>query len=120
MAPAENECSNVFFFDGFYIWFVCISFFEVELGDWFEIVLVPGAIDQPGSEAVGIGEEADVKDAELFASADRSRPTLEAWCAALHVATITQGTTAELFISMSTLATRSLCQLWMSMIARPP
>ena len=117
MAPAGNECYNVFFFDGFYIWFVCISFFGVELGDWFEVVLGPGVMDQPGSEAVGVGAEVDVKFSELFASGDRL------WRrdgAVLHVATITQGTTAELSISMSTLATRSLCRLWMSRIGCPP
>ena len=48
------------------------------------------------------------------------RPTLKAWLAAFHVATITQGTTAELSISMSTLATRSLCRLWMSRTGLPP
>ena len=69
-------------------------------------------MDQPGLEAVGIGAEADVKkNSELFASAKGWRPTLEAGRAALHVAAITQGTTAELSISMSTLATRSLCWL---------
>ena len=62
MAPAGNECYNVFLFDGFYIWFVCISFFGVELGDWFEVVLGPWVMDQPGSEAVRIGAEADVSD----------------------------------------------------------
>ena len=77
-------------------------------------------MDRPGSEAVGIGAEADVKNSELFASAELWRPTLEACGAALHVATITQGTTAELSISMSTLATRSLCRLRMSRIGRPP
>ena len=76
-------------------------------------------MDRPGSEAIGIGAEADVKNSELFASAERCRPTLEALRAALRVATITQGTTAELSISMSTLATRSLCRLWMSRIGRP-
>ena len=35
-------------------------------------------MDQPGSEAVGIGAEADVKDSEFFASKERWRPTLEA------------------------------------------
>ena len=35
-------------------------------------------MDQPGSEAVSIGAEADVKKIELFASAERWRPTLEA------------------------------------------
>ena len=38
---------------------------------------------------------------------------------ALHVAAITQGTTVELSIFMSTLATRSLCRLWMSRVGRP-
>ena len=78
MAPAGNECYNVFLFDGFYICFVCISFFGVELGDRFEVVLGPGVMDRPGSKAVGIGAEADVKISELFASADRWKPTLEA------------------------------------------
>ena len=77
MAPAGNGCYNAFLFDGFYIWFVCISFFGVELGDRFEVVLGPGVMDRPGSEAVGIGAEADVKNSELFASAERWRPTLE-------------------------------------------
>ena len=53
----------------------------------------------------------DVKNSELFASAERWRPTLEALRAALRVATITQETTAKLSISMSTLTTRSLCRL---------
>ena len=35
-------------------------------------------MDRPGSEAVGIGAEADVKNSELLASAERWRPTLEA------------------------------------------
>ena len=77
-------------------------------------------MDRPDSEAVGMGVEADVKNSEIFASAERWRPTLEACRAALHVAPITQGTAAELSISMSTLATRSLCRLWMSRIGRPP
>ena len=68
---ARREWVFVFFFDGFFIWFVCISFFGVELGDWFEVVLGPGLMDRPGSEAVGIGAEADVKNSELFASAER-------------------------------------------------
>ena len=38
----------------------------------------PGVMDQPGSEAVGIGAEADVKISELFDSEERWRPTLEA------------------------------------------
>ena len=84
----------------------------MELGDWFEVVQGPEVMDRPGSEAVGIGAE--------VASAERWRPTLEAWRATLHVATKTQGTTAELSISMSTLVTRSLCWLWMSRIGRPP
>ena len=46
-------------------------------------------MDRPGSEAIGIGAEADVKVSELFASAERWRPTLEASRAALRVATIT-------------------------------
>ena len=50
----------------------------MELGDRFEVVLGPGVMDQPGSEAVGIGAEADVNISELFASAERWRPTLEA------------------------------------------
>ena len=45
--------------------------FRVELGDWFEVVLGPGVMDQPGSEAVGIGVEAHVNISELFASAER-------------------------------------------------
>ena len=77
-------------------------------------------MDRPGSEAVGIGAEADVKNSEFFASAERWRPTLEACRTVFRVATITQGTTAELSISMSTLAIRSLCRLWMSRIGRPP
>ena len=36
-------------------------YFLEEFGDWFEVVLGPGVIDRPGSEAVGIGAEADVK-----------------------------------------------------------
>ena len=36
-------------------------------------------MDQPGSEAVGIGVEADVNISELFAGAERWRRTLEAW-----------------------------------------
>ena len=98
-APAGNECYNVFFFDAFYIWFLCISFFGVELGDWFEVVLGPGVMDRPGSEAVGIGAEADVKHSELFASAERWKPTLEACRAALRVATITQGTCSSIHIA---------------------
>ena len=43
---------------------------------------------QPGSEAVGIG-------AGLFASAERWRPTLEAWRAPLRVATITVPSNVE-------------------------
>ena len=35
-------------------------------------------MDRPGSEAVDIGAEADVKNSELFASAERWRPTLVA------------------------------------------
>ena len=35
-------------------------------------------MDRPGSEAVGIGAEADVNISELFASAERWRPSLEA------------------------------------------
>ena len=34
-------------------------------------------MDRPGSEAVGIRAEADVKNSELFASAERWRPTLD-------------------------------------------
>ena len=56
---------------------MCISFFGVELGDRFEVVLGPGVMDQPCSEAVGIGAEAYVHISELFASAERWRPTLE-------------------------------------------
>ena len=56
-------------------------------------------MDQPGSEAVGIRAEADVKKSELFASAERWRLTLEAWRAALHVATITQGTCSSIHIA---------------------
>ena len=78
MAPAGNECYDVFFVAGFYIRFVCISFFGVELGDWFGIVLGPGVKAQPGSEAVSIIAEADVTLSELFASAERWIPTLEA------------------------------------------
>ena len=98
MAPAGNECYNVFFFDGFYIWFVCISFFGVELGDWFEVVMGPGVMERPGSEAVGIGVEAE-KNSELFTSAERWRPTLEVWRAALRVATITQRTCSSIYIA---------------------
>ena len=90
--------------------------FGVELGDWFEVFLGPGVMDQPGSEAVGIGAEAYVNISEFLASTERWRPTLEAWRAALHVAMITQGTIAELSISMSNLATWSLCWLCMSRI----
>ena len=39
----------------------------MELGDGFEVVLGPGVMDRPGSEAVGIGAEAEVKISELFA-----------------------------------------------------
>ena len=53
-------------------------FFGEALGDWFEVVLGPGVMDQPGSEAVGIVAEADVKNSELFARAERWRRTLEA------------------------------------------
>ena len=56
-------------------------------------------MDRPGSEAVGIGAEADVKNSELFASAERWRPTLEACRAALRVATITQGTCSSIHIA---------------------
>ena len=35
-------------------------------------------MDQPGSEAVGVGAEADVNISELFVSTERWRPTLEA------------------------------------------
>ena len=35
-------------------------------------------MDRPGSDAVGIGAEADVKTSELFVSAEQWRPTLEA------------------------------------------
>ena len=39
-------------------------------------------MDRPGSEAVGIGAEADVKNSELFASAERwSAGALERWSA---------------------------------------
>ena len=99
VAPAGNECYNAFLFDGFYIWFVCISFFGVELGYWFEVVLGPGVVDRPGSEVVGIGAEADVKDSEFFASAERWRRTLEAWRATLRVATTTQGTCSSIHIA---------------------
>ena len=34
-------------------------------------------MDRPGSEAVGIGAEADVNISELFASSERWRPTLQ-------------------------------------------
>ena len=56
-------------------------------------------MDWPGSEAVGIGAEADVKHSELFASAERWRPTLEACRAALRVATITQGICSAIHIA---------------------
>ena len=55
-------------------------------------------MDRPGSEAVGIGAEANVKNPELFASAVRLRPNLEACRAALHVATITQVTCSSIHI----------------------
>ena len=74
-------------------------FFGVELGNWFEVVLGPGVMDRPGSKAVGIGAEADVKNSELFASAERWRPTLEACRAGLLVATITQGTCSSIHIA---------------------
>ena len=48
----------------------------------------PEVMDRPGSEAVGIGAEADGKLSELFASAEHWRPTLEALRAALRVATM--------------------------------
>ena len=63
----------------------------MELGDGFEVVLGPGVMDRPGSEAVGIGAEADVKIPELFVSAERWRPTSEARRAALRIAMVTQG-----------------------------
>ena len=69
MAAAGNECYNVFLFDGWYIWFVCISIFGVELGDWYDVLMDPGEMDRLGSEAAGTGAEADVKNSELFASA---------------------------------------------------
>ena len=53
------------------------SFFGVELGDGFEVVLGPGVMDQPGSEAVGIGADADINISKLFATTERWRPTLE-------------------------------------------
>ena len=93
MPPPGSECCNVF-----YIWFVCILFFGVELGDWFEVVVGPGVMDRPGSEAIGIGAEANVKNSELFASAERWRPILEACHVLLHVATIPQVTCLLLYI----------------------
>ena len=56
-------------------------------------------MDRPGSAAVGIGAEADVNISELFASTERWRLTLEAWRAALRVATITQGTCSSIHIA---------------------
>ena len=56
-------------------------------------------MNRPGSEAVGIGAEADVKNPELFACAERWRPTLEGCCAALHVATIPQVTCLSIHIA---------------------
>ena len=56
-------------------------------------------MDRPGSEAVGIGAEADAKNSELFASAERWRRTLEALRAALRVATITQWTCSSIHIA---------------------
>ena len=56
-------------------------------------------MDRPGLEAVGIGAEADVKNSELFASAERWRPTLEACRAALLDATITQGICSSIHIA---------------------
>ena len=50
----------------------------MELGDCFGVFLGPGVMAQPGSEAVSIIAEADVTLSELFASAERWRPTLEA------------------------------------------
>ena len=56
-------------------------------------------MDRPGSEALGIGAEADVNNSELFASAERWRPTVEACRAALHVATIPQVTCLSIHIT---------------------
>ena len=51
MAPACREwVLQCFFFDRFYIWFVCISFIGVELGDWFEVTMLPCC---PGSRSNG-------------------------------------------------------------------
>ena len=56
-------------------------------------------MDRPGSKAVGIGTEAHVQMSELFASAGRWRPILRREGAALHVATITQGTCSSIHIA---------------------
>ena len=76
-------------------------------------------MDQPDSEAVGITAEVDKTFLSYLPAQSAGDRLWRRDGAALHVATITQGMTAELSISMSTLATRSLCRLWMSRIGHP-
>ena len=77
-------------------------------------------MDQPGLEAVGIRTEAHVNIFELFASAERRGLTLETRQCSASSCYDNSRTTAELSISMSTLATWSLSRLCMSKIGRPP
>ena len=56
-------------------------------------------MNRPGSEALGIGAEADVKKSELFASVEHWRPTLEACRGSLLAATIAQGICSSIHIA---------------------
>ena len=76
-------------------------------------------MDQPDSEAVGIRTEVDKTFLSYLTAQGAGDRLWRRDGAALHVATITQGTTAELSKFMSTLPTRSLCRQWISRIGHP-